>query len=113
MKDVTIVAAGDTFKVSDLDTNQDGGEATHTLTIDEMPSHSHTAGSYDGYKIKNDWFQTSGGNVPHNVLGVTNGGQNNYESGLSTSIKTNTTGGGQSHNNMSPYKVLYKWIRTA
>lgn len=89
------------------------GEATHTLTIDEMPSHSHTAGSYDGFKIKNDWFQTSGGSVPHNVIGVINNGQNNYEDGLSTSILTNTTGGGKSHNNMPPALIANMWKRVS
>ncbi|MGN0194390.1 MAG: DUF859 family phage minor structural protein [Pseudoramibacter sp.] len=89
------------------------GEATHTLTIDEMPSHSHTAGSYDGFKIKNDFFQTSGGSVPHNVIGVINNGQNNYESGLSTNILTNTTGGGKSHNNMPPALIANMWKRVS
>ena len=37
IKDRTILAAGDTYT-----TGATGGSATHTLTVDEIPSHSHT-----------------------------------------------------------------------
>lgn len=36
VKDVFILAAGDTYKKG-----QTGGEATHVLTVDEMPAHKH------------------------------------------------------------------------
>ena len=73
-----------------------GGEYEHTLTIDEMPAHSHSGkglGSrYDGGANFN---QTSG------TLGYAwNGG-------------TGSAGGGQPHNNMQPYVVVYMWHRVA
>lgn len=73
-----------------------GGEYEHTLTVDEMPTHSHSSKSlgsrYDGGANFN---QTSG------TLGYAwNGG-------------TGSAGGGQPHNNMQPYVVVYMWHRVA
>lgn len=38
VKDRFLLSAGDTYKAGNT-----GGEATHSLTVDEMPSHKHTA----------------------------------------------------------------------
>lgn len=38
-----IVGAGSTYTVGET-----GGEATHTLTVDEMPSHNHNFRAYNG-----------------------------------------------------------------
>ena len=74
-----------------------GGEETHTLTIAEMPSHSHDVNS--GATVfanggANDVSQTAGSRT-YTYLGI------------------NNTGGGQAHNNMPPYKTVYIWERTA
>ena len=74
-----------------------GGEATHTLTIDEMPSHSHSYAKAFGSGVQG----ASG--ASYWVLG------NPTDASLSTS----TTGGGQAHNNMQPYIVVNRWHRTA
>ena len=72
-----------------------GGESTHKLTIDEMPSHNH---NFDGWG--------------------TAAGNNGYVSGASvrniltaTSFSMNDTGGDQAHNNMPPYVVVSIWYR--
>ena len=71
-----------------------GGEKTHTLTVQEMPTHEHNLGV----------SSTSGGQV-ENQPGF--GGNQDY-------IKTTSSrGGGQPHNNLQPYQVVAFWKRVA
>jgi len=67
-----------------------GGAATHTLTINEMPSHTHTYAD-----------STPGGGG----LAASNGGNGN-RSAFDQNRTTGAIGGGQPHNNMQPYIVL-------
>ena len=75
-----------------------GGEKTHVLTVDEIPSHSHgqivTAGT-GGSATRTDYNDDSKGQK--------------YPQG----VNTNATGGGKAHNNLPPYEVAYKWKRIA
>lgn len=79
-----------------------GGAKTHTLTIDEMPSHTHTYNGFpNGTAIS--WAD------PYRKLVYQNNNTNPYpgQSGIDYS------GGGQAHNNLQPYITCYVWIRTA
>lgn len=95
VEDRFVLAAGDSYAVGAT-----GGEATHTLSISEMPSHSHiqyvTANEHSGGSAeRGDW---------------------NYDTtGLSLypQCDTGMAGGGSPHNNMPPYIVSYCWKRTA
>ena len=95
IKDTFLLSAGDTYTAGDT-----GGEATHKLTSQEMPSHSHTYREY---------WNTYWDNVDHGRWAVAY----NDDANASSSGHTNTTGGNQAHNNMPPYLVVYVWKRTA
>ena len=84
-----------------------GGEATHQLTVAEMPSHSHMpssdAISVGRYFVTKTW---NNGGVDPEVAGVGSWGGNRTQ-------HTATSGGDQPHNNMPPYLVVYIWKRIA
>lgn len=94
IKDKFLLSAGDTYSAGST-----GGEATHALTVDEIPSHQHTIlnGNPSGYGYDfSQWAAKIDGQI-----------------GFPTNINTDFVGGGQPHNNMPPYLVVYVWQRTA
>ena len=79
---------------TDFDTvGNTGGAKTHTLITDEIPSHTHSMSI-------------------ENASGTGSTGSSNGASSFST-VNTSATGGGQAHNNLQPYVVVYMWKRVA
>ena len=96
LKDRFLLGAGSTYT-----NGSTGGEASHKLTVNEMPSHSH--GQYVTVG--------SGGSLSANC------DYDSYVSGKARksaqNVSTDPAGSGNSHNNMPPYLVVYMWQRTA
>ena len=72
-----------------------GGAKTHTLLIEEIPSHTHTINGIE------------------NPSGTGANGSSDGASSFTNNLTTNATGGGTAHNNLQPYVVVYMWKRTA
>ncbi len=73
---------------------QTGGEEKHTLTVNELPEHTHGSvysQQADGTKTQ-AWFSTSGDKLAYGTV---------------------EAGGGEAHNNMPPYIQVSVWRRTA
>lgn len=111
IKDTFLLSAGDTYAAGD-----EGGEATHTLTTTEMPSHNH-APLTTNYK-----YLTSNANIAVNGTNrnfPSTGSSNHFVYSTATNAEiveeatTKATGGGGSHNNMPPYLAVYVWKRIA
>ena len=95
-----------------------GGEATHTLTVGEIPSHTHGASANTTGEHKHGAPAT--GNYNGGGTGFDDGGGNNpnytrcYTSingNHSHTITINNTGSNQPHNNLQPYVSCYIWKR--
>lgn len=102
LKDRFLLGAGDTYSNGATD-----GESTHTLTTNEMPSHTHSPPTWVHYA-------SSGGNTGgYNLPTVSNNKGNTYvQASPQVNKDVSYTGGGQAHNNMPPYLVVYMWKRT-
>jgi hypothetical protein len=74
-----------------------GGEAAHTLTVDEMPKHNHDV----------DNLNASGNATPFMTV------QAQDKRGFGGNVQTMYAGGSKAHNNMPPYLAVYMWKRTA
>ena len=90
-----------------------GGEATHTLSTNEMPAHSHNF-SYQETDNNKSWSNntvTKIGTAYPERLGVNMAIGANWSSLGYLSL--DNIGGNQPHNNMPPYLSVYIWKRTA
>lgn len=93
-----------TIGVSDDYTiGSEGGEARHILTESEIPSHSHMTAKGERSASASwlmDQYQTYQA-------------ESNIVPGHYWCAYTMSAGGGHSHNNMQPYRTVYRWRRIA
>lgn len=91
IKDRFLLTAGSTYTAG-----KTGGSATHKLTVNEMPSHTH------------QYVLSYGGNDPASGFNYGNTLAGTFDASFSKSA-----GGNQAHNNMPPYLVVYAWKRVS
>jgi hypothetical protein len=103
VKDRFLLGCGDMYS-----NGKTGGEATHKLTINELPKNSmripHVA-YYDDCSISGGgWKQSGRGQMEKEgaIQSVTNDGWHIM-----------SIGNNEAHNNMPPYLAVYIWKRTA
>lgn len=95
---------GETLNFSDT---SDGGEFKHVTTEAEMPSHAHRLlGTTSG----SGGVAALAGNIIPGDDGVGSGYTNSGDGGNQL---VEDSGSNSPHNNMQPYVVVYKWLRTA
>lgn len=94
-----LVGAGTKYKAGST-----GGEATHTLTANEMPEHAHymASGNSGG---DSTWTPDAGSYLVDSVT--------TDKTTYWAQIGMNNAGGSAAHNNMPPYLAVYIWKRTA
>ena len=98
IKDRFLLACGNTYS-----NGSTGGESTHKLTVDEMPSHNHLL--YGSPYGSADWIEGGVQRVKYDV---------NKKTASNTYILAQPvidTGGSQAHNNVQPYVAVYMWKR--
>lgn len=74
-----------------------GGEVEHTLTVDEIPAHTHSE--------RLEWSNTK-------AWGLTGTGEG-ANAVVDQGGVTGATGGGKPHNNLPPYLVVFMWKRVS
>ena len=100
-RDKFVLGAG-----GEVDLAETGGEKEVTLTLNEVPPHYHYLNNNgnDDTRLTMNAAHTGGNNYNVYMDSVTSTENGPY-------IKTNNSGGGQSHNNMPPYVGTYYIIK--
>lgn len=118
-----LLASGSNYPLGEMD-----GESSHTLSVNEMPSHSHAQNAHSHTPASgrsfmtapssSGWVEIQGANISgsgyHYVATSDSSNYNVYMQGSGSTTATNqNTGGNQAHNNMPPYYVVNMWKRIA
>lgn len=95
-----------------------GGEATHQLTVGELPAHTHSASTNTtGEHTHTYTFKRMSGSDSSPSRYASSGDPAIYQSSSSGShshsVTVNSIGSNQPHNNIQPYISVYMWKRSA
>lgn len=93
-----------------------GGEKTHTLTVAEMPAHSHGV-TDPGHTHTTQRYPTatggSSGFTADTSMSGTPADNTLATKSATTGVSVNAAGGDGAHNNLQPYVVVHFWKRTS
>jgi microcystin-dependent protein len=115
------VLVGFDSEQTEFDTAEEtGGAKTHTLTTPQIPSHTHTQNAHThsqnahNHNVGGEFLSNAGGDSGTRLVsgGTTNTSSTTATNQNTTAVNQNT-GGGQAHNNLQPYIVVYFWKRTS
>ena len=84
-----------------------GGEAAHTLTENEIPSHKHQM-IVATTKFNGEYGMENATGIDANVIWTTT-----MNISTLSGVLSGASGGGAAHNNLPPYLAVYMWRRTA
>lgn len=106
----TSIGVGQGTGLSNRTRGSKGGSETHKLTVNEMPKHNHGGGEHDhSLKMQTD----NDGSAPFSFqLDVIPGVSSYYKQAGSDIAPILNQGGDEPHNNMQPFLVLNKIIKT-
>lgn len=103
IKDVFLESAA----VADAGTAEPKGEASHVLTVDEMPAHHHRRHYRAAAHIAQITKTRAAAGDDKTIYTYSGSGND------PAVVITSSTGGDQAHNNLPPYLVVCMWKRVA
>lgn len=107
IKDKFLLASGDIYQAGAT-----GGEAMHSLTVDEMPSHGHAIRNRDGMG-PNGLCSTTATSGTDGKSWCFQDQPYDASANASGDFAAVNVGGGEAHNNMPPYLAVYMYQRIA
>ena len=120
IKDRFLIGAGESYALGST-----GGSATHTLIVDEMPAHNHSAtvlSSGEHYHTVTSYYDTGSASMmaDYDYTGDYDDYRPVYPTNTTSSAGAHThtatigsTGGGQAFSIMNPYAAKYIWYRVS
>jgi len=101
LRDRFVVGAGGTYSVAST-----GGQNSVTLTVDQMPAHSHSATANSGGSMEFSQSSSHGGGNVYYGMGTIYYKDNIRKNEHTHAVTVANAGGGQAHENRPPYYAL-------
>lgn len=93
-----------------------GGEPQHTLSVNEMPSHTHTQNPHC-HSVRAKGFNGTSNTNGYYMLRRNEAGDGydmvDSDAAMNATATNQNTGGSAAHNNLPPYLVVYMWKRVS